>query len=141
MSDDAKPWLVKDFPVSLREKINHAAYEAKTTVPVWLVNYFNTYGIDGEVINVKPAPAKPRNGGAEGDLNPLLHAVAAVLAASGGKGLGAVPGLHSLVKERVREARGLTLFPPGLRAIAPPPVVEDANPSEEDRSEPPLAAE
>ena len=85
-------WLVKDFPVSLREKINHAAYEAKTTVPVWLVNYFNTYGIDGEVINVKPAPAKPRNGGAEGDLNPLLHAVAAVLAASGGKGLGADAG-------------------------------------------------
>lgn len=107
MSDDVKPWLVKDFPVSLREKINNAAYEAKTTVPVWLVNYFNTYGIGGEVINVKPTPAKPRNGAAEGDLNPLLHAAAAVLAASGGKGLGAVPGLHSLVAERVREARGI----------------------------------
>jgi len=153
MAPNVKSWLVKDFPVELREKINAAAYEAHVTVPVWLVNYFNTYGIGGEVIDVKPGRAKQRKDPAEGDLNALLHASAAVLSATGGKG---VPGLKALVGERGREARGLPERKPRpakVKAIAAPePELTsakhseitdegDANPMPADPREPTMAAE
>jgi hypothetical protein len=107
MSDDVKPWLVKDFPVSLREKINNAAYEAKTTVPVWLVNYFNTYGIGGEVINVKPTPAKPRGGTGQIDLDRLIAMAALPLPR----------WLMSRVNRLLGEALGVAPPPPSQKLL------------------------
>jgi hypothetical protein len=58
-----KPWLVKDFPVSLREDITRAAAGQGATVGQWLVAHFQKFGIDGvEVNRVYPVaiiPGKP----------------------------------------------------------------------------------
>ena len=53
------------------------------------------------------------SGNPTSDLVPLLHAAAAVAAATGGK-FTVVPGLASLLKDRVRAERGLPPSPPRL---------------------------
>jgi hypothetical protein len=57
-----KPWLVKDFPVSLREDITRAAAGQGATVGQWLVAHFQKFGIDGvEVNRVYPVALIPGN--------------------------------------------------------------------------------
>lgn len=46
-----KAWLVKEFPVSLREEITRAAAGKGVTVGEWLVAHFQRHGIDGVEIS------------------------------------------------------------------------------------------
>src|SRR3954451_12186020 len=57
-----KPWLVKDFPVSLREEITRAAAGQGVTVGQWLVAHFQKHGVNGvEITHVYPTPVNAGN--------------------------------------------------------------------------------
>jgi hypothetical protein len=47
----SKPWLVKDFPVSVREEITRAAAGQGVTVGEWLVAHFQKHGVIGVEVN------------------------------------------------------------------------------------------
>lgn len=56
-----KAWLVKDFPVGLREEITRAAAGQGVTVGKWLVAHFQRFGIGGvEITAVKFTDVKRR---------------------------------------------------------------------------------
>lgn len=54
---ELKPWNVKDFPSTLRQRITHAAATQGVTVAEWLAAYFQKHGIDGEALPVIPVKA------------------------------------------------------------------------------------
>jgi hypothetical protein len=55
-------WLVKGFPVSLREDITRAAAGQGVTVGAWLIGHFQKFGVGGvEITKVYPPPVNSGN--------------------------------------------------------------------------------
>lgn len=80
MSDDqnllpslgpVKAWLVKDFPVSLREEVTRAATMQGTTVARWLIAHFQQHGIAG--VEVTPVYQTSINTAKPADLPDLTE--------------------------------------------------------------------
>jgi hypothetical protein len=110
--DDAKaPFQIRDFRVKTRKLGLRCASKAGLTMPEWADRAFHSQARIDEGENIFPPVGKaPIPAGNDDALIALLNAAAA-LAAANDRQLRAVPGLTSLVAERVRAARGLAPRP------------------------------
>lgn len=111
-ADGKKPFQIRGFPVATRKLALACAAKAGLTMPEWMDRAVHSQSRIDRDESVFPPLAKV-NGHADDDegLVELLNAAAAIAAANG-RQLRSVPGLTSLVAERVRKARGLPPLAP-----------------------------
>jgi hypothetical protein len=118
-----KAWLVKDFPVSLREDITRAAAGQGVTVGAWLVAHFQKHGVGGvEITRVYPTPVNLGNGpGTATPADELADLIRMARDATpDGKDSEAMKEARRVVLERLRPLRAIGREPAAPKRLTGP---------------------
>ncbi len=124
MSDSENPkapFQIRDFKIATRELGKTCAHKAGLTMAEWADRAFRTQArVDAnEQVIFDPPPKPSMTQARDAQLAELLTA-AGTATAHDPRGLRAIPGMISLLQDRVRVARGLPPLPP--RATRKTPV-------------------
>jgi hypothetical protein len=112
-ADGKAPFQIRAFPVVTRKLALACANKSGLTIPEWMDRAVHSQARLDQGENIFPpsrpgSPAPPPTPlASDADLIGLLHAAAALAATDPERKVAAIPGLKTLLAERVRSARGL----------------------------------